>query len=40
MDFNQAVQKVQDTDELFQTENVEIRGTIYQAFNNVPADLK
>ena len=40
MDFNQAVQKVLDTDELFQTENVEIRGTIYQAFNKVPADLK
>ena len=40
MDFNQAVQKVLDTDELFQTENVEIRGTIYKAFNKVPADLK
>ena len=40
MDFNQAVQKVLDTDELFQTEKVEIRGTIYKAFNKVPADLK
>ena len=40
MDFNQAVQKVLDTDELFQTENVEIRGTIYKAFNKVPVDLK
>ena len=40
MDFNKAVQKVLDTDELFQTENVEIRGTIYKAFNKVPADLK
>ena len=25
---------------MFQTENVEIRGTIYKAFNKVPADLK
>ena len=40
MDFNQAVQKVLDTDELFQTEDVEIRGTFYKAFNKVPADLK
>ena len=40
MDFNQAVQKVLDTDELFQTQHVEIRGTIYKAFNKVPADLK
>ncbi len=40
MDFNQAVKKVLDTDELFQTENVEIRGTIYKAFNKVQADLK
>ena len=40
MDFNQAVQKVLDADELFQTEDVEIRGTFYKAFNKVPADLK
>ena len=40
MDFNQAVQKVLDTDELFQTEDVEIRGTFYKAFNKVPADLQ
>ena len=40
MDFNQAVQQILNTDELFQTENVEIRGTIYKAFNKVPADLK
>ena len=40
MDFNQAVQKVLDTDELFRTEDVEIRGTFYKAFNKVPADLK
>ena len=40
MDFNQAVQKVLDTDELFQTEDIEIRGTFYKAFNKVPADLK
>ena len=40
MDFNQAVQKVLDTDELFQTDDVEIRGTFYKAFNKVPADLK
>ena len=40
MDFNQAVQKVLDTDELFQTEDVEIRGTFYKAFNKVPANLK
>ena len=40
MDFNQAVQQILNTDELFQTENVEIRGTTYKAFNKVPADLK
>ena len=40
MDFNQAVQKILDTEELFQTENFEIRGTYYKAFNKVPADLK
>ena len=40
MDFNQAVQKILDTEELFQTENVEIRGTHYKAFNKVPTDLK
>ena len=40
MDFNQAVQQILTTDELFQTENVEIRGTIYKAFNKVPAELK
>ena len=40
MDFNQAVQKILDTDELFQTENVEIYGTYYKAFNRVPTDLK
>ena len=40
MDFNQAVQQILNTDELFQTENVEIRGTFYKAFNKVPADLQ
>ena len=40
MDFNQAVQQILNTDELFQTENVEIRGTTYKAFNKVPPDLK
>ena len=40
MDFNQAVQQVLNTDELFQTENVEIRGTTYRAFNKVPPHLK
>ena len=40
MDFNQAVQKILDTEELFQTEKVEIRGTYYKAFNKVPTDLK
>ena len=40
MDFYQAVQQILNTDELFQTENVEIRGTFYKAFNKVPADLK
>ena len=40
MDFNQAVQQILNTDELFQTENVEIRGTAYKAFNKVPPHLK
>ena len=40
MDFNQAVQQILNTDELFQTENVKIRGTTYKAFNKVPPDLK
>ena len=40
MDFNQAVEQILNTDELFQTENVEIRGTTYKAFNKVPPDLK
>ena len=40
MDFNQAVQQILNTDQLFQTENVEIRGTTYKAFNKVPPDLK
>ena len=40
MDFNQAVQQILNTDELFQTENVEIRGITYKAFNKVPPDLK
>ena len=34
MDFNQAVQQILNTDELFQTENVEIRGIIYKAFKS------
>ena len=40
MDFNQAVQKILDSEDLFQTEKVEIRGTYYKAFNKVPTDLR